>query len=390
MSPGNVIVGYDGTVKVLDFGVARINETQGYQTQTGTLRGKFAYMSPEQTRGEELDARSDVFSFGTVLYELLTGSNCFRDKNPISTLERVQGMRPVPPSRALRIIPKDVDRILAQCLSKDRRRRFPDAEAVAEAIEDYLSKRGFDGQTALVEYMATTFSWEQHEEASELAREEEEVALMEVVEFVPDLTNDGLDSHRIAVTTNEEASSSEVRQVKVGGDAGGAVFEEDGGAARSSANVLSEDMPLKRGRAVQASSLLAEAEDGAEASAPGDADIDANAAAGLASPSAPRQFDADEEPTAHIAAKLAIDTAADVAPLPPPEASPPWYANTMAIAGVTAIATLSVALLIFSQQSGGFKSDGATPIAPVTIRLPGESTGESSNQPLAAVSASTA
>ncbi len=299
VSPGNVMVGYDGTVKVLDFGVARINDTQGYRTQTGTLRGKFAYMSPEQTVGEELDARSDVFSFGTVLYELLTGSNCFRTSNPITTLERVQGTRPVPPSRARRRIPKEVDRILAQCLSKDRRRRFPDGIAVSEAVGEYLDRIGYRGHQPLVDHMAATFSWEQHEEASELAREEEEVALMEVVDFVPDLTNDGLDSKHISLSVQQEASSSEVRQVSVR-DADGAVFEDEGLVQEREPMVVSplaEDAPLSQGRALEAASLLD--------SSFGDGVVPSGedaVAAGLRSVAASSSWtDEDHKPTAHAA-----------------------------------------------------------------------------------------
>lgn len=212
ISPGNVMIGYDGAVKVLDFGVARMNETQGVHTQTGTLRGKFAYMSPEQTLGEDLDARSDVFSLGTVLYELLTGTNCFRAQNPIATLERVQGLRPVPPSRANREIPKTVDRILARCLAKDKKRRFKDCRALEDAIGDFLHKQGFDGRAALVTHMEGEFSWEKHEEEQELTREEEEVALFDVVDFALLADVGGLDARNVKVSQEEEASQAEVKR----------------------------------------------------------------------------------------------------------------------------------------------------------------------------------
>lgn len=234
ISPGNVMVGYDGAVKVLDFGVARMNETQGVHTQTGTLRGKFAYMSPEQTLGEDLDARSDVFSLGTVLYELLTGTNCFRAQNPIATLERVQGLRPVPPSRANRAIPKKVDRILARCLAKDKKRRYKDAQALCEAIGSFLDEVHFDGREALVEHLGTAFSWEKHEEESELIREEEEVALFDVVDFAA-LRDDhtGLDARHIAISQEEEASQSEVKNVRAQGIEDQAeVFEGEGSTSQ--------------------------------------------------------------------------------------------------------------------------------------------------------------
>lgn len=213
VSPGNVMVGYDGTVKVLDFGVARMNESHGLRTQTGTLRGKFAYMSPEQTLGEELDARSDVFSLGTVLYELLTGTNCFRAQNPIATLEKVQGMRPVPPSKVSRQIPRAVDRVLARCLAKDRKRRFPDGQALSEALGELLEERGMNGPQALAAHMAATFATERVAEDRELREEEDEVALFDVIDFAALRDDVSLDAADVAISLEEEASQSDVRSV---------------------------------------------------------------------------------------------------------------------------------------------------------------------------------
>lgn len=262
VSPGNVMVGYDGSVKVLDFGVARMNEMQGFHTQTGTLRGKFAYMSPEQTIGEDLDARSDVFSLGTVLYELLTGSNCFRSENPISTLEQVQGLRPVPPSRANRAIPKEVDKILARCLAKDRRRRFKDGEALCQALGEFLDARRFDGRSVLADHMGAVFAWEKHEEESELQREEEEVALLEVVDFALVHDESGLDAKNVKVSLQEEASQSEVKNVsRPRTDESRGVFAGDSERLPSifdgsPMDVLGEG-PHQSGERVEVSSLLA-------------------------------------------------------------------------------------------------------------------------------------
>ncbi len=210
ISPGNVIIDYSGTAKVLDFGVARMNESQGLRTQTGTLRGKFAYMSPEQTLGGTIDARSDVFSLGTLLYEVLTGANPFRAKAPIQTLERVQGVRPSPPSRVQKEVPKDVDALLARCLAKDPRRRFRDALELHEAIGDFLARRGGDHQAQLARFMAERFAWEKEEEERELESEEEEVALLEVVDFSLGADDPNLDAPRVIVSHPEEASQQEV------------------------------------------------------------------------------------------------------------------------------------------------------------------------------------
>jgi tRNA A-37 threonylcarbamoyl transferase component Bud32 len=228
ISPGNVMVGYDGSVKVLDFGVARINESQGLRTQTGTLRGKFAYMAPEQTLGLAADSRSDVFSFGTLLYELLTGVNPFRERNPVDTLERVQRVRPAPPSRANKSIPKQVDKILARCLAKDPSRRFADGRELHEALGDFLTRQRLGSREELVRYMAGRFAWEQGEELRELRQEEEDVALIEVVDFALGADDISLDAPNVAVPDEQEASQADVRYDVDLAEEGDLVFEDTG------------------------------------------------------------------------------------------------------------------------------------------------------------------
>ncbi|MBI4821299.1 MAG: serine/threonine protein kinase [Deltaproteobacteria bacterium] len=211
ISPGNVMVGWDGSVRLLDFGVARMNESHGMRTQTGTLRGKFAYMSPEQTLGLGVDARSDVFALGTLLYEMLTGANPFRARTPLKTIERVQRVRPAPPSRVDRRVPKEVDELLARCLAKDPGRRFDDAQAFHDALADFLGRQSFgDAKEKLAGVVGERFAWERSEEERELREEEDEVALIEVVDF--SLTgSEGLDASRIVVSEEQEASQQEIR-----------------------------------------------------------------------------------------------------------------------------------------------------------------------------------
>ncbi|MBX2812590.1 MAG: serine/threonine protein kinase [Myxococcales bacterium] len=158
VSPGNIMIGYNGAVKVLDFGIARINTVSSPATQTGVLQGKFAYMSPEQTTGEKIDARSDVFSLGTLLYELLTGKNCFRTTDPLATLERVKSFRPPPPTANRPQLPPAIDKILAKCLAKDPKHRFSDGIALAEALARLLSKLDFLGRPEIFSYMKAHFA----------------------------------------------------------------------------------------------------------------------------------------------------------------------------------------------------------------------------------------
>lgn len=142
VSPGNVMVGYDGSVKVLDFGVARINESQGLRTQTGTLRGKFAYMAPEQTLGLPVDARSDIFSFGIVLYQLLTGSTPFRGRSSDEVFREILHCRVPPPSAQREEIPACVDELVLTCLQRDRSLRYSRGESLIAEIHGVLEKLG--------------------------------------------------------------------------------------------------------------------------------------------------------------------------------------------------------------------------------------------------------
>jgi serine/threonine protein kinase len=98
VSPQNIIVSYDGEVKLIDFGIAKA-AGKASKTQAGILKGKFGYMSPEQVRGRPIDRRSDIFSLGVVLFELLTLERCFQGESDFSTLEKVRNVdirRPAP------------------------------------------------------------------------------------------------------------------------------------------------------------------------------------------------------------------------------------------------------------------------------------------------------
>jgi eukaryotic-like serine/threonine-protein kinase len=137
LKPSNVAIGHDGAVKVLDFGLAKLRyddsaasspdgatRTVAAQTEPGRVVGTLAYMAPEQAAGGTTDARSDIFSFGALLYEMATGQRAFAGKSSEETLERVLQATPTPPSTIVPTLPPDLERVILRCLRKDPARRF--------------------------------------------------------------------------------------------------------------------------------------------------------------------------------------------------------------------------------------------------------------------------
>jgi len=141
VSPHNIFVTYDGVVKVVDFGIAKA-ALSTVETEVGVLKGKVAYMSPEQAGGGPIDARADVFAMGIVLWELLTKQRLMSGDSAAATLHRLL-MTPIPSVRTLR---PDVDpelaSILARALQKDPADRFQSAKEMRDSLDDYIARSG--------------------------------------------------------------------------------------------------------------------------------------------------------------------------------------------------------------------------------------------------------
>ena len=138
VSPHNILVGADGRVRLVDFGVAKARERLGGATVVGHVKGKLGYMSPEQALGRPVDRRSDVFSLGIVLYELTTGKRLFRGEDEAETLDLVVDGEVPAPTHVAPDYPPLLEAIVMKALSRSRRGRFQTARDLQAALEGYL------------------------------------------------------------------------------------------------------------------------------------------------------------------------------------------------------------------------------------------------------------
>jgi Tol biopolymer transport system component len=147
LKPGNIMVTPDGLVKVLDFGLAKlVQSSEGHDddggrtvspaTDAGLIVGTAAFMSPEQAEGKPVDARSDIFSFGAVLYEMATGQRAFRGDTAMSTISAILRDEPKAVTAVRSDIPAELERVIRRCLRKDPARRFQTMADLKVALEE--------------------------------------------------------------------------------------------------------------------------------------------------------------------------------------------------------------------------------------------------------------
>ena len=166
LKPANIIVADDGRVKLLDFGLAKLTEKidddpegatatmaaqESPQTEEGAIVGTVAYMSPEQAEGKKVDGRSDIFSFGSVLYEMVTGRRAFEGATKISTLSAILHKEPQAASEISPAVPVELEKIIARCLRKDPERRaqgIADIKLALEELKEESESGKLSGQVA--------------------------------------------------------------------------------------------------------------------------------------------------------------------------------------------------------------------------------------------------
>jgi hypothetical protein len=149
LKPGNILLTPEGAPKVADFGLAKLLNAESGLTRTDSVLGSPSYMAPEQAGGKtkEVGPAADVYALGAILYELLTGRPPFRGATVLETLEQVKIVEPVPPSRLVPRLPRDIETVCLKCLQKDPARRYESAAALAEdlrrfqAVEPIVARR---------------------------------------------------------------------------------------------------------------------------------------------------------------------------------------------------------------------------------------------------------
>ncbi|XXX75050.1 protein kinase [Sorangium sp. So ce134] len=158
VTPHNLFLTYDGYTKVVDFGIAKVADRLS-STRAGTLKGKLAYMSPEQVRGNEVDRTTDVFALGVVLWELTTAQRLFRMDTDLDTLEKVQACVVPPPSTIVPDYPIELESVVMKALAKHKQDRFQTAREFSRALQNFLMRSGiFVGSEEVAQFVQQVFA----------------------------------------------------------------------------------------------------------------------------------------------------------------------------------------------------------------------------------------
>ena len=157
ISPQNILISYQGEVKISDFGISKAN-TEPSLTQAGVIKGKLAYLSPEQALGQVVDQQADIYALGLVLYEILSGTRLYHFDSDIEAIRTIPELEIHPLKQVREDIPEKLSDIVMKCLEKDKGRRYPDAKALYNDLNEMKNNLQMAYDAAdLSSFMRTTF-----------------------------------------------------------------------------------------------------------------------------------------------------------------------------------------------------------------------------------------
>lgn len=142
VSPSNILVSYQGRVKLVDFGIAKAKHSISSSTRVGILKGKLNYLAPEQARGEKVDCRADIFALGIVMFELITGRTLFAGESDLEILEKVRNAKVEDALLFLSDVPAGLKNIIGKCLQEDREKRYQDISSFIVDAESLIRNSG--------------------------------------------------------------------------------------------------------------------------------------------------------------------------------------------------------------------------------------------------------
>ncbi len=182
ISPQNILISFEGDVKLTDFGIAKVMGKTN-ETVVGTLKGKFAYMSPEQAVGGKIDARTDIFALGILLYEMATGERCFKGDTDFETLEAVRQARVAIPLHLMNVIPQGMQNIILKALKKNPEERYQTVAELSADLKKLESEMGAEPTLAdFQNFLSEVFSEQlvQKEEAEKELTKQTKIFLKSV------------------------------------------------------------------------------------------------------------------------------------------------------------------------------------------------------------------
>ncbi|MCA9560148.1 MAG: serine/threonine protein kinase, partial [Myxococcales bacterium] len=185
ISPQNILISYDGEVKIVDFGIAKASQ-RSRETESGVIKGKFFYMSPEQAWGDQIDARTDIFSTGICLYEMITGEMLYNEEKALVLLDRVRKAE-IPPMRKKRPdLPPALEQVVLKALAREREHRYASAGALQGALSGFLYGNWPSfSRRRVAEFMLQVFGDQRFVLPLPPTRDEDKSGLMAVADFDP-------------------------------------------------------------------------------------------------------------------------------------------------------------------------------------------------------------